>query len=460
MAVWSTVTTSQLEYSRIDSDFYHPSYLAEIGLWRRLQDRVGVSKLSQLISVPVRTGRTPRSRHPKSGEACVLFVKTNTLREGSVNFYNSDSLPARVLGSRDYIPNDAVIITIIGATPEIVGRAGIIRAEDPRCVTNQNVAVVCTNENCDAYYLTAFFQTKLGRDQLWRHSRRTEQVNLNCREVERVLVPKLSDLQQKEIGDLVRDSLKASDQSISLYQQAEHLLVSELGLDKLSFHKFVGYTAQFSEIELSRRSDAEFFHTKYNIFLSAVTNYKNGWAPLMQLTSRILPNFEPKKQLGKLDYIEIGDVCTTNGTYTKNRLKAELLPANAKIRLSGGEVIISQVRPTRGAIAIVEDDLNCATVCSGAFYVYKTNNGYYREIIWLYIRSMKNVFEKYCGGTSYPTIDSRYIGKFPVPLFNEDLAEKVRYLIIQSKDTNRKSLKLLEQAKTSVEQLIEEAVQS
>lgn len=46
--------------------------------------------------------------------------------------------------------------------------------------------------------------------------------------------------------------------SRNLYYAAQQLLDTELGLDKLSFQKPVGYTAQFSELEQSRRSDAEY----------------------------------------------------------------------------------------------------------------------------------------------------------------------------------------------------------
>jgi hypothetical protein len=58
MAVWSTVSISALEYSRLDADFYHPKYLAELESWRRLDERVGVNKLGSVIASPVRTGRT------------------------------------------------------------------------------------------------------------------------------------------------------------------------------------------------------------------------------------------------------------------------------------------------------------------------------------------------------------------------------------------------------------------
>src|SRR5271157_4666053 len=125
MAVWSVVPTSQIEYSRIDPDFYHPEYLKELISWGRVDKNVGVVKLGRLIAVPVRTGRTPQSRRIKGDEQCVRFIKTDTVREGSIDFNNSALLPIRVISERDYIPDEALVITIIGATPEIVGRTAI-----------------------------------------------------------------------------------------------------------------------------------------------------------------------------------------------------------------------------------------------------------------------------------------------------------------------------------------------
>jgi type I restriction enzyme S subunit len=361
---------------------------------------------------------------------------------------------------QDIIPNDAVVMTIIGATPEIVGRVAIVRANDPECVTNQNVAVISTNEYFDPYFITAYFQTKWGRDQIWRHARRTEQVNLNCREVERFLVPNPAAPFQETIGNLVRRSFDNRDRSIELYQEAHKILEHKLGMDRLTFQKSAGYTAQFSELETARRSDAEFFHVQYEPFLVAVRDYQHGWQPLRNLTRQTLPNFDSRKRFGDFDYIEIGDISVSNGNYSTNRINANELPANAKIAVSGGEILISQVRPTRGAITIVNDELNHATICSGAFYVCSAIEPSRREIIWLYLRCMKNVFEKYCGGTSYPTIDSRYIAKFPVPLFDDALAIKIRQLVMQSKSAMQESLQLLEKAKIGVEQLIEGAAQS
>ena len=71
---------------------------------------------------------------------------------------------------------------------------------------------------------------------------------------------------------------------------------------------------------------------------------------------------------------------------------------------------------------------------------------------------MRAVFEKYCTGTSYPTIEPRYISCFPVPRFDVCLANQISDLIIQSRDAKKKSQLLLAQAKQRVEELIEEGI--
>ena len=189
-----------------------------------------------------------------------------------------------------------------------------------------------------------------------------------------------------------------------------------------------------------------------------IRNHQNGWTPLSKLTSRTEPNFIAKKHTGDFDYIEISDVGVSDGSYVCTRIDASDLPANAKIELAGGEILVSQVRPTRGGISIADDELENRTVASGAFYVCSVTDIHFREVIWLYLRCMRGVFEKYCGGTSYPTIESRYISRFPVPLFSEKLADQIRDLITASKGEREKSKALLEKAKNRVEKLIEEAV--
>ncbi|CAG0955373.1 Type-1 restriction enzyme EcoKI specificity protein [Methanosarcinales archaeon] len=341
-----------------------------------------------------------------------------------------------------------------------VGRTGIFFGVNKAVFASYLVRVRTNPTLLLPEFLTIYLNTAFGRRQIIRRAMPSNQVNVSAAELKRIdiLLPPTNS--QKEIAQLVQDAYRNRALSLASYAEAQQLLEAELGVDKLKFEKPVGYTVRLSEIETARRSDADFFHVRYEPFLAAARNYRNGWQPLRNLTTQTLPNFDIREQMNDFDYIEIGDVSVTNGAYNPNRINAKKLPANAKIELSGGEILISQVRPTRGAIAIVDDELRHPTICSGAFYVCTATDTSRREIIWLYIRCMKGVFEKYCGGTSYPTIDNRYIAKFPVPLFEDAFANKIQQLVMQSKNAIQKSGRLLEQAKARVEKLIEEAVLS
>jgi len=342
---------------------------------------------------------------------------------------------------------------------EFVGRTGIIKDQTDCTFASYLIRLVPDPDIILPEFLTVFLNTPFGIGQIKRHAMRSiNQANVSGAEVKRILIPIIDLREQQKVANVLNEAFNAIRNSEQLYTGAQHLLESELGLDKLNFKKPVGYTARFSELEQSRRADAEFFHTKYEPFISTVKAYNGGWSTLNLVTNRILPNFNGKREPEYYDYIEISDINISDGDYISNRLPTKLLPANAKILLGGGEILVSQVRPTRGAIAIIDDALSYPTVCSGAFYVCTVKDPSQRETIWLYLRIIRSVFEKYCGGTSYPTIESNYISKFPVPNIEKKLTQKIQNLVVQSKNAKKESQRLLDQAKNRVEQLIEEAV--
>jgi len=349
-----------------------------------------------------------------------------------------------------------IVFTKIGAG---IGDVAVLPTDYKIYNFSQNVAGVSINrEKIDGFYLLAYLATKWGRNQLLRYMMPSGQGKLELRDIKKIKVVRLGN-SEAEIANLISCAEKSVRESQEKYLSAVSLLQSELGLDKLTFQKPVSYLTYFSEIEIFRRTDPEFFHVRYEPFLSSARGYTLGWNTLGAMTSRTLPNFDARKHSINFEYIEIGDINVGNGSYKTTTIYSKDLPANAKIELSGGEILLSQVRPARGAIAITKDIFDHPTICSGAFYVCTANDVNHREIIWLYLRTVKDVFEKYCGGTSYPTIDSRYIAKFPVPLFSSDLAVRIQDLVLASKQAQQKSDELLEQAKTRVEQLIEAAVQ-
>lgn len=442
---------------RIDSDFFHPEFL-ELD---RVLHQLPTEQISRQFSISDGNHISISRHFSPQGE--VPYFRGQDINDFFLGNSQPIGIPQKVFDSpgmkRSHFVGEDVLICIVGAS---TGSIGLVSESDTPATGSCKIGIIRKQYGAvvDPLYLAPFLMGKFGQYQVRRHSRGTAQGGLILIDLMKLSVPVLPWEQQQAIRALVSSSVKCNSVSRQLYTEAQLLLESELGLDKLRFDKPVGYTARFSELELSRRADAEFFHVKYEPFLTAAKNYPHGWSSLRSQTTRSFPNFDARKQHGDFQYIEIGDISISNGLYGSNILSADRLPANAKIRLGGGEILVSQVRPTRGAIAIVSDVLERETICSGAFYVCTSNDICRREIIWLYLRCMRNVFGKFCGGTSYPTIDSRYLSQFPVPCFPDTLAEKIRELVISSKEEAHKSAQLLDQAKLRVEQLIEEAVRT
>ncbi len=458
MAVWSTVTASAIEYSRIDAEFYHPAYLNALQYWRQLDANVGVTKLGRIIAAPVRTGRTPTSRQINGDEKCVHFVKTDTVREGSVVFASAALLPARVVGVRDLIPDHAVLMTIIGATHEIVGRTAIVRPTDPACVTNQNVAVISTTNDFDPYFLTAYFQTKWGRDQVWRHSRRTGQVNLNCREVERILVPNPATECQEFIGNLVRDAFGSADSSGELFRQAQTLLEEELGLDKLTFKKPMGYVANFSDLETAHRSDAQHYQPRFKQLIDHLSVF-----PLARVRDIRSLNRRGLQPI----YMRDGEVAVVNSQHLgpqhidydgleKTSIKEFSVAPEAHIQeddlliYTTGAYIGRTNVYLSDAPAMASNHVNILRLkpgidCAYMALVFQTIVGQYQT-------------QKHSRGSAQAELYPSDIDRFVVPLIEADRQRVIGDLVRKSLMKQQESRVLLAKAKARVEQLIEEAV--
>ena len=348
---------------------------------------------------------------------------------------------------------------ILVSTVGTVGEIGIVTDDIPPANIDQNVGRITLIKNhVSPYFLWSFLQSKYGKYQIERFTTGQVQAHLSLTKMKRLKIPIIES--QIKVDELVTEFIAQNDRAKKYYFEAQKMLEIELNLDRLNVDKSLGYITHFNEIISNNRTDAEFYDTLYKPLLSRVTSYKSGWFPLKKITARILPTYMPNEAHGKYSYIEIGNVNINDGSVNSSLIPYEKLPANAKILIKGGEILISQVRPTRGAIALLDDKMPLRTICSGAFYVCTSNDIRYREVIWLYLRCVRSVFEKYCGGTSYPTIESNYLDNFPVPLFSSGFAGEIAELIQLSKKAQRKSRILLEEAKASVEQLIEEAIQN
>lgn len=451
MAVWSEINSAQLSISnRLDAEYFKPEY---ISIHEKLMNLNCIKLRYEALLIKCGPFGSTIKNETYCSEGVTVARPFNIhdceFQHNNLAFISEEDFKRKNLLECE---NNDIFFSRVGDV-----KVGILEKNQTEDVTISPNIVMLRLKGYDLLpeYATIFFNTNLGQKQILRAQKVVAQPTISTSLLNELLVFNPGKKEQKKITNIFNESRTQKKYSEELFIQAQQLLEEELGLENLALEKPKSYESSFSEIVINNRIDPEFFDTKYDVALDIVQKYKNGTSMLKQISKRVQSNFKPSKDVKSYNYLEIGDVNISDGEYITNTISTTELPANAKIKLTGGELLISQVRPTRGAICLIDNVLMKTLICSGAFYVCNLNNKAQSETVFLYLRIMKNIFEKYCGGTSYPTIDSHYLGKFPIPNFSDELTNRISKLIVKAKEARKESEQLLEQAKKRVEELIE-----
>ncbi|MBA7517769.1 hypothetical protein ES705_09823 [subsurface metagenome] len=419
MARISIVKLSEIEYvKRFDAGRYRTSFLK---LEKDLKKMTIIRKLGYLLVEPVRTGYTPRDRDIYQDDTRIHFLKTDNLREGVINFENSDFLPARSISESDYLKFKNVTVTISGAHYDVIGRAAIFLDYYPPSVTNQNIAVIKTDENLlNPFYLTIFLNSKYGKEQLWMLSRQTEQFNVSCREVEELLIPLFDADFQQEIETLVKNFFDLIEKTKSLYSQAEKLLLEKLGLEGFQEKYELSYTTNLSKVFGVHRIDAEYFQTTYDRFMGCLKEHSE----IAKLKEFILDFQKPKT----LYEPKVGDFLLTK----------DVMPGTAYVVKEPVEGIAA------GSILILEINEN------------KINKEYLALCINSIIGNLQ--IEREGGGSIITHWRPEQIENLHVPILYRKVQEEISSLIKQSHETKQRARELWEETKRKVEKTIENEI--
>lgn len=330
------------------------------------------------------------------------------------------------------------------------------------CVVPQNieefsifvsVALIKCKE-INPYYLSTYINTSLGQEQLFRFNKGISQPDLHLEDISRLKVPIFPDTFQSKIESIVKSAHAKLEESKSLYSQAEDLLLGELGLKDWRPKNTLHTTKKFSDFAQSGRLDAEYYQPKYDEIEKAIKSYKGGYDIVSNLFNQNVDVCDYKKT--EYNYVEIGDVNVGDGSVSFNKVDTSELPDNAKRVLHKNDILISKVRPYRGAVAIIDfeqEDL----IGSGAFTVLQEQSSYKKETLQILFRTAvyKDWLLKWNVGSSYPVIKDEDILNLPIPILPEAIQTKIASLIQQSFECKAQSKQLLEDAKRMVESEIE-----
>jgi type I restriction enzyme, S subunit len=257
---------------------------------------------------------------------------------------------------------------------EFVGRTGIYLMDGEHTFASYLVRVDSgkSHTNC---YLTSYLNSKYGKTALQRVKRRAvNQANINAKELSNLNIPLPSETLQKEIQTLLVNAQKQKINSESLFWEAEHILLSELGLDawKPSAKKFkyhgvtfeVDDTANsisFNEFIKADRLDAEYWHPKYADFATMLM--KNKSIKFSQLGDLVTPmkgieiGSQEYLEEGNYPFIRVSNITRQGFDFTTTKyVKPETFKKLKDYQVQKGEILLSK-DGTAGIAYLIREEI-------------------------------------------------------------------------------------------------------
>lgn len=461
MITYSQIQLSEIELGRMDPEYYRPDLVM---LSKSISNNPNVSIRRAGASIDCSAFYPSIVPYYDFNQNGVPFLRVNEIQNGLLSIGEKTAfLPEEILQlNRSTIATCEPGDLIIAKGGNSLGKVALLTSLYPKYSVCRDVLVVRTGNlsQINRFFLWLYLHSASGQSLLIRTASQTGQPHLTIESIARLKIPLIPNHEQEEIERSYLTAEAAMERSCSSYTQAQQLLESELGLDKLSFQKQIGYTAQLSELEISRRTDADFFNPKLRYYRQELEKRHS----LKQLThfAKVLKFSNPsyadngipiitQKHLGKIAPDDYGDDLVAQSAWVRSNPLAmlrrnDLLYYSVGAYLGKTNLWLSDHQAVNASFITM---LRCYDEADAGFIQVLLNSSY-------------GILQSKCfqSGTAQPYIYPKDIRRFLIPDVSTELKQEINTLVTESYQKSIESKLLLEQAKTRVEQLIEEAVQS
>ena len=347
-------------------------------------------------------------------------------------------------------------------SPEFVGRTGIFRkfSNEDIVFASYLVRINPDPEIVTPEYLTAFLNTKYGIIDIKRRARHSiNQSNVNLEEVKRIEIPLLCIQLQTDITSSFNNAVDSIQTSEAIYNEAQTLLLVELGLADWQPKHRLTFVKNFSDTERTGRIDADYFQPKYGEIVNAIKNYSGGWGTLEKLVRLKDSNFTPDAET-EYQYIELANI-GSNGEVTGCMVEqGENLPTRARRKVAAGDVIVSSIEGSLESIALITEEYDNA-LCSTGFHVVQSDvlNS---KVLLVLLKSIVGQLQlkKGCSGTILTAINKEEFSRIAVPKIEAEKQTEIEQKVLESFNLRNFAKDLLEYAKRAVEIAIEQDEQA
>jgi restriction endonuclease S subunit len=358
---------------------------------------------------------------------------------------------------RTQLQQHDVIITTVGTIGNVaVVDDGLIPSNSDRHV---GIVRIHNHFELSPFYLATFLNSCYGRFQSLREAAGNVQLNLYIRNIGNIVVPRFSKHEEGEISGLTKKAYDFRKSAKASYTQAQQLLESELGLDKMNFQKPVGYTACFSELEQSLRSDAQHYQPKFAHLLEHLAAFPTRQVRKIRTVNRrgLQPTYVENGLMDVVNsqhlgskHIDYDGLQKTSETVFASSIEGHIQNNDLLIYTTGAYIGRTNVY-LRNEPALASNHVNILRLIPGIDAAY----------VALVFQSIIGQFQtqKHLRGSAQAELYPTDIDRFIVPLLDQMKQRTIGDLVRESLVKQQESKALLEQAKSRVGQLIEGAVQ-
>ncbi|GBL16167.1 type I restriction enzyme EcoKI M protein [Microcystis aeruginosa NIES-1211] len=441
--------------SRFDSEYFRKHYLASLKILQKIRyqkihdiayvtdgihESIDFDEDSNILSFS--------AKYPKENYFDINDIKYISERQHNLN-------------PRTQFQEDDVIISTVGT----IGNCAVVDKYILPANSDRDVGIIRIHDkSVKPRFLSTFLVSRYGRFQSERESTGNVQLHLFIYKIKEIKVPQLKDDFQQYIEKIVKFSKNLLDSSQCIYQQAENLLLTELGLKDWQPTEESIAVKSFSESFLSSgRLDAEYYQPKYD----EIDNY---FKDFKLIKIRDLINYPVSSgatpKAGGDDYtdeddgipfiravdLKDGEVDTNNFIFIKRYVHDLTLK---KTKVKKNDVLFS-IAGTVGRCAIFDHDFEANI--NQAVSILRFDEAQVKRlylIVFFNSEIGKMYISKYARQGLQTNLNLNEVSDLRIPILDYNLQGEISKKVQDSFDIKAKSKQLLEIAKIGVEKAIE-----
>lgn len=383
----------------------------------------------------------------------IPFIRTSEIKNPIIDFSSTVFIDGSIHkdnNSTELLPGD-IVFTKIGA---YIGDVAVLPTIYPKYNFSQNVAGASIADKTNSAYILFFLRSKYGNYQIRRSMMLSGQGKLELNDIRHYRIPIFNEEFKLLLTNYLSYANILRDKSALLYEDANQYFCNMVGIGASKLSNVNVTSKHFSHFFNCGRLDAEYYQPKYDELFALLSAYDTKTlSEIVNIEKSIEPGSEAYQTDG-IPFIRVANLSKFGITDADVYLSAE---EYGDIMRPKKDTILLSKDGSVGIAYKVEEDTDIIT--SGAIlHLTIKDDSVMPDYLTLVLNSIvvKMQAERDAGGSVIQHWKPSEIEKVVIPILDNEVQVQITEKVKESFALRKKSVRLLELAKTAVELAIEQ----